>query len=482
MNNLRRLAFIYALIIFDLATMVFCLVLATISANPEYELVPWQQVFTLRLRVTNMILFLGFALIWHAFFARFGLYDSRRLSTRKAELIDVITATSLGALVLFLMSVVFRIQLATPLFLFFFWIYASSATILTRLILKNALERLRAKGKNLHNVLIVGTNQRALTFAKRIESRLELGYRILGFVDNEWVGTDKFLESGYSLVANFSTLPAFLRDNVVDEVVIDLPIESLHDEIRHIMSQCLEQGVVVRFISYNYLFLRKVPARAKIDLFEDSILVSLRAGAMGEWPIWAKRVFDFTVSLLLLVLLSPLLLLIALIIKFSSPGPVFFIQERVGVHKRRFRMYKFRTMVSDAEQRQAELETLNEASGPVFKMKNDPRITTVGRFLRKTSLDELPQLFNVLKGDMSLVGPRPLPVRDYHGFNTDWHRRRFSVRPGITCLWQVEGRSSIPFEAWMQLDMKYIDHWSFGLDLKILAKTVIAIFKETGAY
>ncbi|MBI4643509.1 MAG: sugar transferase [Deltaproteobacteria bacterium] len=436
----------------------------------------------LRLKVTNMILFLGFALIWHALFSRFGLYHSRRLSTRQAEVIDAITATSLGTLVLFLMSVIFHIQLATPLFLFFFWVYTSGTTILTRLILKHALEHLRAGGKNLHNVLIVGTNHRALQFAKKIDSRLELGYHILGFVDNQWVGTEKFLESGYPLVANFSTLPAFLRDNVVDEVVIDLPVESLHDEIRHIISQCIEQGVVVRFISYNYLFLRKVPAHAKIDLLEDTILVSLRAGAIGEWQVRAKRVFDFVVSLLLLVGLSPLLLLIALVTKFTSPGPVWFVQERVGLNKRRFRMYKFRTMVSNAEQKQAELEALNEASGPVFKLKNDPRITTVGRFLRKTSLDELPQIVNVLKGDMSLVGPRPLPVRDYNGFNTDWHRRRFSVRPGITCLWQVEGRSSIPFETWMQLDMKYIDHWSFGLDLKILAKTVIAIFKETGAY
>lgn len=482
MNNLRHLTYIYALIFIDLANMVLGLLLATISAHPDLEMIPLQQIFAMRLRITNMLLFLGFALIWHAFFARFGLYHSRRLSTRKAELFDIIHATSLGALALFLMSVVFRIQLVTPLFLFFFWVYTSGTTALIRLILKYLLEHLRARGKNLHNVLIVGTNNRALQFAKKIDSRLELGYHILGFVDNEWVGTEKFLESGYPIVADFSTLPVFLRDNVVDEVFIDLPIESLHDEIRHIMSQCVEQGVVVRFVSYNYLFLRKIPAQAKIDLLEDTVLVSLRAGAMDGWPILVKRVFDFVVSLLLLVVFSPLLLLTALVIKLTSAGPVLFIQERVGLNKRRFRMYKFRTMVTDAEQRQAELEALNEASGPVFKLNNDPRITRVGRFLRKTSLDELPQLANVLKGDMSLVGPRPLPERDYNGFNTDWHRRRFSVRPGITCLWQVEGRSSIPFETWMQMDMKYIDHWSFGLDLKILAKTLIAIYKETGAY
>jgi lipopolysaccharide/colanic/teichoic acid biosynthesis glycosyltransferase len=138
-------------------------------------------------------------------------------------------------------------------------------------------------------------------------------------------------------------------------------------------------------------------------------------------------------------------------------------------------------MVQDAEKKQAELEQMNEVAGPVFKIKNDPRLTRLGRFLRKTSIDELPQLFNVLKGDMSLVGPRPLPVRDYEGFDDDWHRRRFSVRPGITCLWQIDGRSAIPFEKWMELDMEYIDQWSLWMDFKILAKTIPAVIKGAGA-
>ena len=158
-----------------------------------------------------------------------------------------------------------------------------------------------------------------------------------------------------------------------------------------------------------------------------------------------------------------------------------FVQSRVGQNKRKFRMYKLRTMVVDAEKQMRGLEHLNEVSGPVFKIKNDPRITPVGRFLRKASIDELPQLFNVLKGDMSLVGPRPLPVRDYEGFSEDWHRRRLSVKPGITCLWQVNGRSSIAFEQWMELDMQYIDRWSLLLDFQILARTIPAIWKGVGA-
>ncbi len=153
-------------------------------------------------------------------------------------------------------------------------------------------------------------------------------------------------------------------------------------------------------------------------------------------------------------------------IRAGSPGPAFFRQERLGLNKRRIRVYKFRTMVKDADKKQTELEALNEAEGPVFKIKNDPRITPLGKFLRKASIDELPQLLNVLKGDMSLVGPRPLPVRDFEGFDEDWHRRRFSVRPGLTCLWQVNGRSNTSFDKWMKLDMAYIDNWSIWLDLK----------------
>ena len=164
--------------------------------------------------------------------------------------------------------------------------------------------------------------------------------------------------------------------------------------------------------------------------------------------------------------------------------PIFFFtftQHRLGLSKRRFRIFKFRTMVSDAEQRIGQLEHLNEVCGPVFKIKNDPRITPIGKFLRKTSIDELPQLLNVLKGDMSLVGPRPLPVRDYEGFTQDWTRRRLSVRPGITCLWQIKGRNSIPFEKWMQLDLQYIDKWSVWLDLEILIRTIPAVLKGSGA-
>ena len=187
-------------------------------------------------------------------------------------------------------------------------------------------------------------------------------------------------------------------------------------------------------------------------------------------------------SAVLLLAMLPLFVLVAVLIKLDSPGPVLFCQERIGLNKRRFRFLKFRTMVEGAEKQQQMLEHLNEADGPVFKIKDDPRITRIGKFLRRFSIDEFPQLFNVLKGEMSLVGPRPLPVRDIERIDVPWHKRRLSVKPGMTCLWQVNGRSNIGFDDWVRMDLEYIDTWSLGLDMKILVKTILAVLRGAGAY
>ena len=189
----------------------------------------------------------------------------------------------------------------------------------------------------------------------------------------------------------------------------------------------------------------------------------------------------FVSSVILLGLGAPLLAIVAVLIKLDSKGPVFFVQERMGYNKRRFSMIKFRTMTIDAEARMEEIEHLNEKNGPIFKIKNDPRITRVGKILRKFSIDELPQLFNVLIGDMSLVGPRPLSIRDALRLEELWQKRRFSVKPGLTCLWQISGRSNLSFEQWVELDLEYIDTWSLQLDWWILLKTVPAVIAARGA-
>jgi lipopolysaccharide/colanic/teichoic acid biosynthesis glycosyltransferase len=203
--------------------------------------------------------------------------------------------------------------------------------------------------------------------------------------------------------------------------------------------------------------------------------------APDDQRLAAKRAIDLIGAVLGLIALSPVLILAALAVKLTSPGPVLFVQPRYGLNRRRFNMLKFRTMVDGADKLQAQLEHLNEHSGPTFKIKDDPRMTAVGRWLRRTSIDELPQLLNVCWGDMSLVGPRPLPERDVHRFTDAALMRRFSVRPGLTCLWQVHGRSEVDFDQWIALDLEYIDQWSLGLDMSILAKTVPVVLRGRGA-
>ncbi|HLA82174.1 MAG TPA: exopolysaccharide biosynthesis polyprenyl glycosylphosphotransferase, partial [Thermoleophilia bacterium] len=264
---------------------------------------------------------------------------------------------------------------------------------------------------------------------------------------------------------------------VVDEVILAIPRAMISDTEK-IVQACEEEGVKVRLMADLF----EVPfKRLTLDKLDKIPLLTFEPVAHDESKLLVKRALDVVVATALLLVLLPLMALIAIVVKLDSRGPIFFTQKRVGLNKRIFRVVKFRTMHPDAERRQEEVEHLNEAQGPVFKIRNDPRITRVGRFLRRSSLDELPQLLNVLVGGMSLVGPRPLPLRDVSLFDRGVQRKRFSVKPGLTCLWQVSGRSSLPFSEWLRLDLSYIDRWSLTLDLKILLRTIPAVLRGAGA-
>ncbi len=478
MSNFRRQVLLKAFMLFDLGVMAASFALAAVPVAHRTATVSFAAFLSMRVKMGNILLFVALLFVWHFAFTVMGLYQSKRLGDRKREVQDLLVATFLGTLAVALAAFVFRMQMVTPIFLLVFWAASSSISVACRLLLRKFLGWVRLQGRNLRQIVIVGTNPRAVRFARAIESRAELGYRLIGFVDREWAGSQEFRGSGYPLITDFEHFPRFLRERVVDEVALALPMKSFYAQASRIAARCEEQGIVVRFLSN--IFDLRLPQSSRHEFDPETVITAYMHPFEG-WPMVIKRTLDIVISLAALVLLAPVLLVTAVLIKCSSPGPVIFSQERVGLNKRRFRMYKFRTMVADAERQRAELESQNEVDGPAFKMRNDPRITLVGRFLRKTSIDELPQLFNVLKGDMSLVGPRPLPVRDYLGFDQDWQRRRFSVRPGLTCLWQINGRSSLSFAHWMELDMLYIDHWSLWLDFKILAKTIPAVLRGTGA-
>jgi exopolysaccharide biosynthesis polyprenyl glycosylphosphotransferase len=480
--GVNRKVFSNGLKVFDLLLMVAAFVVSTLPLFHRVGRFSLAEFFEMRVKLGNLVLFMGFLLAWHVLFSVFGLYASKRMSRRWEEARDIAAATTLGTCMIAASALLFRIWVVNRVFLLLFWILTTSLVILSRTVIRASLAYARRHGRNTRNLLVIGTNARAVTLVEKIQSKPELGYRILGFADEEWAGSEEFRKQGHSLVADLEGLPTYVRRNVVDEVVLALPIRSYHTVASVIASACEQQGIIVRFMP-NIFDLKEAKHRTD-ELGHDEGLVSHDSTIADAWGLAIKRAIDIVVSTAAIVLLSPVIVLTALLVKLSSPGPIFFVQKRLGRNKRMFEIYKFRTMVVDAEKRLKDLEHKNEADGAVFKIKNDPRVTPLGRFLRKTSIDELPQLFNVLKGDMSLVGPRPLQVRDYELFETfcqDWQRRRFSVRPGITCLWQIKGRSSIPFEKWMELDLQYIRNWSLWLDLEILAKTVPAVLKGSGA-
>lgn len=464
--------------LFDLTVVASTFIIAAIAvgrANSDDSL---RQFLAMRMKISNFGLIVLILILSHIVFSLCGLYRSRRLSRKRNEVVDVFNAMTINTAVLLALSSVFSITLFSVRFLVIYLVLGTLILAAGRLTLRFVAARVRLHGRDLRYLLILGTNPRAIEFARRLEANPARGYRLLGFVDDEWPGLAGLRNAGYSVVSDYAGLAEYLRRNVVDEVAIYLPFGSFYKHSSQVASLCQQHGITMRFNSD--IFGLKT-TRWKAEEFDGDQYIATFIGSDELWPRTIKRLLDIAISGVALLLLSPVLIAAALAIKLTSPGPVLFLQERIGFNKRRFKIFKFRTMVQNAEKLMPELEKLNEMGGPVFKIKNDPRITPVGRFLRRSSIDELPQLLNVLKGDMSLVGPRPLPVRDYEGFNEDWQRRRFSVKPGITCLWQVNGRNEVSFDQWMLLDLQYMDEWSLWLDLKILAKTVPAVLRGAGA-
>ncbi len=431
-----------------------------------------------RVSLTACVFFATAILTCHAIFSLCALYVSKRLSTKQAEAFEILRAMTVSTAFLWCEGKLFSILLPTPSFLLSFWMIGSAVVIAMRMLLRIVLGRIRKSGRSLHHILVLGTNPRAVEFARRIEATPERGYRILGFADDEWSGLQDFKNSGFPLTCNYAGLAEFFRSNIVDEVAIYLPLRSLYERAFQVAQLAEHHGILLRFDCD--IFDLKL-ARSSVDAMDGASQILANSAGIDGWQFLLKRALDVVGALALLLVLAPLFLVVAALIKLTSAGPAFFAQKRVGLNKRHFIMFKFRTMISTAETIQEQLLHLNEMTGPAFKITNDPRVTPLGRILRKTSIDELPQLFNVLKGDMSLVGPRAMSVRDYQFFNEDWQRRRFSVPPGITCLWQIHGRNTVPFEQWMVLDMQYIDSWSLWLDIKILALTIPAVFRGSGA-
>jgi len=368
-------------------------------------------------------------------------------------------------------------QLQTGIFL----ILSIVCLNLIQLSINIILQHYRKQGYSYQTVLVVGMGNKAKQFADKIHNNAHWGYKIAGFIDsciNDDQNSDLRLWSYRDIpgIGTIGDLPDIIKTQQVDWVIFALENDKLA-QVKHAVVACQKMGT--RVVVLADLF-PAMYSKIKNDAVFGYPVLCFDTTPQKGVRLVIKEIFDRVVAVVGIVLISPILITATFAVKLFSKGSILFIQERLGLNGRKFKMYKFRTMVPEAEKLKSDLATQNEMDGPVFKIENDPRITPVGRLLRKTSIDELPQLFNVVKGDMSLVGPRPALLNEVKQYDP-WQRRRLSIKPGITCLWQINGRNNINFEKWMELDLEYIDNWSLWLDTKILAKTLPAVLSRKGA-
>lgn len=451
------------------ATLIAAFVVMNLAENQEMGL---GEFLKMRISVKNVLLIGVLSYCWIALFRSFGLYDPRRIMSWEEETLRVIGACLLGALV----ALIFPATSVSRAFRFdttaLFFVGVTANTLIVRRIGHMLTERGTTGG--VRNLVIVGSGPRA----RRAYREMCLGdkpqYVCLGFVDSEPVPMNG---TPIRMLGGIAELESLLVQEPIDEVLIALPIKSQYAGVQRALRICERIGVQATYLADVF---EHGLAKPRFEQAESLAVVTLPTRA-DDSRLMVKRGIDIVGAVIAVILLSPVLLVTAIAVKLTSPGPVFFIQPRYGYNRRRFPMYKFRTMVNDAEQRMKDIEHLNEAKGPIFKIKKDPRLTKIGGFLRSTSIDELPQIFNVLLGHMSLVGPRPMSVRDVSRFSEATLMRRFSVLPGMTGLWQVSGRSSLTFSDWIALDLKYIDNWSLLEDLRILLITVPVVLRGRGA-
>ncbi len=418
----------------------------------------WQPMFVAPLAFAGI-----YAAGWVIVLWAHSLYRPRARWTIRSEAFAIGRSVVVMALVTLSMLFVFRLPDVSRSFLLLFFPAQWLVTLATRLVMRWGFQELRARGYNLRYALIIGVGPKAQAFAAQLEDHSELGLRIRGFVDDLQVE----LPSRWEYIGSFDRLESILHEDVIDEVAICLPFTQMA-RINAVAALCEEEGKIVRL---PIDLLDRAFASGRIEELDGTPVYSIVTGPDRLVGLLVKRVVDVVAAAVGLIILSPVLALIASAIRLREGAPVLFRQERVGLHGRRFEVLKFRTMVQDAEARYDELVRMSDPRA--FRVKDDPRITSTGRFLRRTSLDELPQLWNVLVGEMSLVGPRPAPPREVEGYDL-WHRRRLSMKPGITGLWQVSARRNDDFEIRAELDLSYIDRWSLWLDLQILARTLPA--------
>jgi exopolysaccharide biosynthesis polyprenyl glycosylphosphotransferase len=409
-------------------------------------------------------------------YRRQDLYRLRQGASWFDEVYAIINGTTTGIVIMVVLVFISRPTFYSRLIFFYAGALIVILLSLSRLIKNIGLQYMRRRGQGVARAIIVGAGEVGRTVMRTMVAHPDLGYEIVGFVDDDPAkGTTDI--GRFKGLGSLDTLALLVQDEAIDEVIITLPWQ-YHRKIMAIMAQCERENVRARIVPDLF---QMTLSRMSITEMAGIPLIGVRHVRISPSVRLLKRGVDVAFSLCVLILAAPLMGLIALTIKLDSPGPVLFRQERVGKGGRLFTLHKFRSMALGAEEQKELLRDLNEADGPIFKIKEDPRVTRLGRLLRRLSLDELPQFYDVLRGEMSLIGPRP-PLPEEVAQYQPWHRRRLEVAPGITGLWQVSGRSELPFDEMALLDIYYVEQWSPALDLKIFLRTIPTVLFGSGAY
>ena len=420
-------------------------------------------------------LVLGLSLLtWVTVAVWLGVYDKLDSAHPTVILRDAVRQCVYGAMGLVVFEYALRLDLSRP-FLALFSVYAWMLLWLFRLTAGRMVGVIRREFAAPHYVMVVGTGERALRMARALERSAEYGIRLRGFLSESAGAPEEIALDALYRVSPIAELPLILRRNVVDEIVFAVGSESLA-ELEEVFLMCDEEGVRTR-VAVD--FFPHVNSTVSLDRFGSTPLLTFSAAPYDELRLLVKRTVDILAAAAGLLVLAPLMGAVAALVRLTSPGPAIFRQVRCGLNGRRFLFYKFRSMCENAEELKASVAHMS-CRETAFKIPDDPRLTAVGRYLRKFSIDEWPQLWNVLRGDMSLVGPRPAVPGEVDQYKR-WQRRRLRMRPGLTCLWAVSGRDNVDFETWMKMDMQYIDNWSLALDWKILLLTIPRVLTGHGA-
>jgi exopolysaccharide biosynthesis polyprenyl glycosylphosphotransferase len=451
-------------------TDVLLITLAFLAAYETRIRLQFEKVFYLDFLVATLLLIISM-LCWTAIGYWFNIYEKLDSAHPRVVLRDTFRQCALGAISLVLAEYMLRLDLSRS-FVALFAIYAWVLLCLFRINFARAIGTVRREFGTAHFVMVVGSGASARHLGAALEQSADYGVRLMGFLDDEPGQVE--LSQAYQQYP-LSQLPELLRQQVIDEIIFAVESGRLAG-MEEVFLLCDEEGVRTRVVVD---FFPHVNSQVYLDRLGTTPLLTFSAAPHDEIRLLLKRVTDILLAAAALVLLLPFMLLIALLIPLTSPGPAIFRQERCGLNGRRFVFYKFRSMCDNAEELKASVAHLNQRS-TAFKIPNDPRLTRLGWFLRKFSIDEWPQLWNVLKGDMSLVGPRPAVPEEVERYQR-WQRRRLRMRPGLTCLWAVAGRDALDFETWMKMDMQYIDTWSLALDWKIILRTIPRVLTGRGA-